>query len=428
MLNLLSLCFSHYGQPASWSDTMDAFNYLFTSIYTLEAIIKLIAFHGGYFKSLWNCFDFTVVSISWLDIIFVLVGIGNVISPGIIRALRILRVVRVLRLIRYFKGIRKLFVTLAFSLPSMMNIAGIVFIFIFIFANIGMALFGNVIDNDIFNEVINFRTFGPSFLLMFRLATGAGWNDLIDALSVAPPYCDPTYNELPNGNCGSYANACIFMCLYVLIVPVTIMNMYVAIVLDNFQQATNQDENDFDEVDFEQFYEQWATYDKKAIEFISYKQAISLIQTLKGKLAIEKVTPKIIESLHIPLYDGQLVHCIDLLHELIRYHRAQRGLFKDEERSPIVLRTIQASFRKSFPVLTKVQTTSSVSQRQIEDRAAALIQQKFREFVSRRLRKRRDRRVQRSGSLCQADYLEFIDLAMSEHVPMVHTKHHSSEL
>ena len=351
-----------------------------------------------------------------MDIIFVLSGIGSVISPGIIIALRILRVVRVLRLIRYFKVIRKHFVTLAFSLPSMMNIAGIVFIFIFIFANIGMALFGNVIDNDIFNEVINFRTFGPSFLLMFRLATGAGWNDLIDTLSVEPPNCDPTYKGLSNGNCGSYANACIFMCLYVLIVPVTIMNMYVAIVLDNFQQATNQDENDFDEVDFEQFYEQWAKYDAKAVEFISYKQAIDLIQTLKGKLAIDKVTPRIIASLHIPLYDGQLVHCIDVLHELMRYHRAQRGLFKDEERSPLVLRTIQASFRKSFPVLTKVQPTSSVGQRQVEDRAAALIQQKFREFVSRRMRRRRDRRVQRSGSLCQADYREFIDLALSEYM------------
>ena len=49
LLNLLSLCFNYYGQPASWSDALDGLNYLFTSIYTLEAIIKLIAFRSVYF-------------------------------------------------------------------------------------------------------------------------------------------------------------------------------------------------------------------------------------------------------------------------------------------------------------------------------------------------------------------------------------------
>ena len=234
---------------------------------------------------------------------------------------------------------------------------------------------------------------------------------MIDTLSVAPPNCDPHYDGLSNGNCGSYVNACIFMCLYIFVVPLVLMNLYVAIVLENFKQAGNQEEIDFDEVDYEEFYDHWAQYDTEAVEFISYRQSIDFIRTLKGKLAIPDVTPKIMKKMHIPLYEGNLVHCVDILHELLRYHRTLKGHYKEEEHSATVTRTIQAAFRKKFPILKRMNITSSIGQRQMEERAAALIQQKFREFVGRRLRQKRTRRVKRSGSPCQDDHFEFVDLA-----------------
>ena len=55
----------------------EVINYVFTIIFVIECIIKLIAFGCRYFKDPWNVFDFTIVAGS---IVFVLIqhffGIG----------------------------------------------------------------------------------------------------------------------------------------------------------------------------------------------------------------------------------------------------------------------------------------------------------------------------------------------------------------
>ncbi len=45
-------------------------NYIFTAVFTIEMVLKLIAFRLTYFRAGWNKFDFVVVISSWVDIIF----------------------------------------------------------------------------------------------------------------------------------------------------------------------------------------------------------------------------------------------------------------------------------------------------------------------------------------------------------------------
>ena len=58
----------------------------------------------------------------------------------------------------------------------------------FIFAIIGMNTFGHVKLNGALDDTVNFQTFGNSMVLLFRLATAAGWNDVLDALLIAVSY------------------------------------------------------------------------------------------------------------------------------------------------------------------------------------------------------------------------------------------------
>ena len=81
---------------------LDFTNYIFTVIFIVEAVLKLIAYGDTYFNNSWNQFDFFVVIASIFDVFMDIVGSkaleGLSSAPQIARVLRVLRVLRVVRL------------------------------------------------------------------------------------------------------------------------------------------------------------------------------------------------------------------------------------------------------------------------------------------------------------------------------------------
>ncbi|CAL8381792.1 unnamed protein product, partial [Boreogadus saida] len=70
MLNTLCLAVQHYGQSATFNYVMDILNMVFTTVFTVEMFLKLIAFKPrGYFGDAWNVFDAMVVIGSIVDIV-----------------------------------------------------------------------------------------------------------------------------------------------------------------------------------------------------------------------------------------------------------------------------------------------------------------------------------------------------------------------
>ena len=92
----------------------------------------------------------------------------------------------------------------------------------------------------------------------YRLVTSAGWNDVLDPLLVTPPDCDPDYRGLPNGNCGHPFVAIIYFVSFIIINFMIVINMYIAIILENFNQAHQEEEIGIVEEDLEMFYTKWA--------------------------------------------------------------------------------------------------------------------------------------------------------------------------
>ncbi len=62
--NMLTMMIQHYDQSKEVEVALEYLNYLFTGIFTIEAIIRLIAMRLEYFKSFMNIFDFSVVIVS----------------------------------------------------------------------------------------------------------------------------------------------------------------------------------------------------------------------------------------------------------------------------------------------------------------------------------------------------------------------------
>ncbi|KAA0202590.1 hypothetical protein HAZT_HAZT008017, partial [Hyalella azteca] len=71
MLNTVSLAMQFHGQPKAYTQALDVLNLIFTAVFALEFVFKVMAFRfKAYFNDKWNVFDFTVVLGSVLDIAY----------------------------------------------------------------------------------------------------------------------------------------------------------------------------------------------------------------------------------------------------------------------------------------------------------------------------------------------------------------------
>lgn len=140
--------------PISVSEPIKIINYVFAGIFAIEAIIKIIALGRSYFKESWNIFDFIIVIATLVGIMIDCsfdLGVGT--KTTIIRAFR---VVRIFRIIKKAKVLRIIIDTFIVSLPSLLNVGGLLFLIIFIYAVLGVQLFADIKLQEDLNHHANF--------------------------------------------------------------------------------------------------------------------------------------------------------------------------------------------------------------------------------------------------------------------------------
>ncbi|TMW40821.1 hypothetical protein DOY81_014099 [Sarcophaga bullata] len=228
------------------------------------------------------------------------------ISPTLLRVVRVFRIGRILRLIKAAKGIRKLLFALVVSLPALFNIGALLGLITFIYAILGMSLFGHVKLQGALDDMVNFQTFGRSMQLLFRLMTSAGWNDVLESLMIQPPDCDPNYNRQTNGDCGHPLLAISYFTSFIIISYMIVINMYIAIILENFNQAHQEEEIGIVEDDLEMFYIRWSKNCFNAFCHISLKILSDFIASLDPPLGIAKPKYRSIDHLICPYRREQI--------------------------------------------------------------------------------------------------------------------------
>ncbi|CAB0014824.1 unnamed protein product [Nesidiocoris tenuis] len=100
-----------------------------------------------------------------------------------------------------------------------------------------------------------------TLLMQQGLMTSAGWNDVLESLMVQPPHCEISFNNQPNGNCGHPLLAITYFTSFIIISYMIVINMYIAIILENFNQAHQEEEIGIVEDDLEMFYIRWSKSD-----------------------------------------------------------------------------------------------------------------------------------------------------------------------
>ncbi|XP_064425360.1 sodium channel protein type 9 subunit alpha-like [Latimeria chalumnae] len=367
VLNVLVMASDHYNLSEDFSVALYWFNLIFTALFTVEAILKLLGLRLYYFTQAWNIFDILVVVFSIVGNILDSLSASLGFSPTILRVFRVVRLGRLLRLVRSLKGIRKLLYTLIVSIPALFNIGLLLTLVMFIYSILGMNLFRNLPRTEIINDFVNFETFANSMLLLFRLTTAAGWNEILQELLVS--------DIQPSIVC------VIYMSTYIIITFLVIVNMYVAIILENFNEAQEQELAGITDDDIDMYYEVWSTYDPYATQFIAYEQLSDFLDELKPPLKIPKPNAVKIAALNLPLTNGHKLHCLDILKAL---SCVMIGNVTETDPLKKLHNQINEKSQKTFPIRLTMQTVSTTLMIRKEIKAAMTIQKAFRKWQQRK--------------------------------------------
>ncbi|KAK0151458.1 Voltage-dependent L-type calcium channel subunit alpha-1D [Merluccius polli] len=360
ILNTLCLAIQHYKQSDMFRSAMDILNMVFTGVFTVEMVLKLIAFKPrGYIGDAWNVFDALVVIGSVVDIILsqhyfadawntfdALIVVGSVVDIAIteinsaaipvvkvivepgnqdsarisITFFRLFRVMRLVKLLSRGEGIRTLLWTFIKSFQALPYVALLIAMLFFIYAVIGMQVFGKIamVDGTQINRNNNFQTFPQAVLMLFRCATGEAWQEIM--LACLPgKKCDSESEE--EKSCGS-GFAIIYFISFYMLCAFLIINLFVAVIMDNFDYLT-RDWSILGPHHLDEFKRIWSEYDPEAKGRIKHLDVVTLLRRIQpplgfGKLCPHRVACKRLVAMNMPLNSDGTVMFNATLFALVR--------------------------------------------------------------------------------------------------------------
>ncbi len=194
---------------AHFGDVLLAFDRLILGVFVAEITIKLFAFRWRFFREAWNVFDFLIVAIALVP------------ASGPLAVMRVLRVLRVLRLLSLVPRLRFVVEALLRAIPGIASIGLLMLVLYYVFAVMATGLFGNTHPQW-------FGTIGRSMYTLFQIMTLESWS-----MGIVRPLME------------TQSYAWMFFIPFILIATFTILNLFIAIIVDTMQtmhEATHRQE------------------------------------------------------------------------------------------------------------------------------------------------------------------------------------------
>jgi hypothetical protein len=161
------LMMSNHHEPAEWYvDASHVSELAFTIVFIVEFAFKHLGLGlWGYWSEPWNRLDGFIVLVSIGEFIM-----GSGVNPTFLRVFRIFRIVRGLRMLRENREFVKIINCAIFSVKAMWVFLLVWGLFMFIFAILGVQLFGGRGELD--SDRLGFRDVGSALLTLFVVSTG----------------------------------------------------------------------------------------------------------------------------------------------------------------------------------------------------------------------------------------------------------------
>uniref|UniRef100_A0A8C8K485 Voltage-dependent calcium channel type A subunit alpha-1 n=1 Tax=Oncorhynchus tshawytscha TaxID=74940 RepID=A0A8C8K485_ONCTS len=303
-LNTVVLMMKYYSAPAAYDTVLKHLNTAFTVLFSLECILKIMAFgFVNYFRDTWNIFDFITVLGSITEIISI-----NTFNMSF---LKLFRAARLIKLLRQGYTIRILLWTFVQSFKALPYVCLLIAMLFFIYAIIGMQVFGNIKLNDEnhINQHNNFKTFSGALMLLFRSATGESWQEIMLSC-LGGQEC-----------CGTDFAYCYFVS-FIFFSSFLMLNLFVAVIMDNFEYLT-RDSSILGPHHLDEFVRVWGEYDRAACGRIHYTAMYEMLTHMSPPLGLGKKCPrgmayKRLVLMNMPVDEDMSVHFTSTLMSLIR--------------------------------------------------------------------------------------------------------------
>ncbi|CAJ0597796.1 unnamed protein product [Cylicocyclus nassatus] len=321
--NTIILMMKFHGNSEFCEEVLRLFNTALTAVFTVETVLKILAFGvRNYFRDGWNRFDFVTVVGSITDALVTEFG-GHFVSLGF---LRLFRAARLIRLLQQGYTIRILLWTFVQSIKALPYVCLLIGIMFFIYAIVGMQVFGNIKLNAAFevNRHNNFQSFFNSLILLFRCATGEGWQDIMMACTAQKECARAGHLEInyaKGQTCGSNISYAYFTS-FVFLSSFLMLNLFVAVIMDNFDYLT-RDPSILGPHHLDEFIRVWADYDPAATGRIHYTEMYDMLRNIAPPVGFGRNCPyrlayKHLIRMNMPVAEDGTVHFTTTLFALIR--------------------------------------------------------------------------------------------------------------
>ena len=174
-------------------------------VFVVEILARIYVYRLQFFRDPWSLFDFSVVAIALVP------------ASGPLAVLRALRILRVLRLLTLVPSMRRVVGALLGSIPGLSSIALVLLLIYYVFAVIATKLFGE-------NFPHWFGSIGESLYSLFQIMTLESWS-----MGIVRPVME------------QHPQAWVFFIVFILIATFTMLNLFIAIIVNAMQTFTEQE-------------------------------------------------------------------------------------------------------------------------------------------------------------------------------------------
>ena len=279
-VNICLLAAESYDMTQEFKVAVRLIDFFFIGVYFLEIMLKVFAYGLSFFLDKWNLFDSVVVLSSVVEL-----SLSSGSGLNALRAMRIVKVLRTIRIIRRSQRLRLIISALIRSFPHIMSTVILLSLFIFIFAVLGVHLFGGVRSGLGIHRRNNFNNAWNGCLLLLRVLTGEDWQTVLHDCAIEYPMCtrdqearfalgDPE----AKGDCGHLAGAYLYFDLFYNIGNNILLNLFIAVLLENF--FTLQSNFVLSERHLESFRKIWRDLDPRGKGKISAWKLRDLVEKL----------------------------------------------------------------------------------------------------------------------------------------------------
>lgn len=197
------------GLRERWGGALAALSALVQILFVAEIAIRLGAHGrrpGAFFRDGWNLFDFTVVALSLLPA-----------AGPFATVARLARILRVARLVSSVPDLRLIVGTMLRSIPSIGHVLVLLSLLLFVWAVVGVELFGAV-DPERWGHL------GLAVETLFQVLTLEGWAEVQGEVRPGRPW------------------AFLFFASFIFTAVFVVVNLFVAVMLDNLEKVRAEEE------------------------------------------------------------------------------------------------------------------------------------------------------------------------------------------